>query len=196
MASFSSSSAAYEDEAYDEASFHHGTTSLALHDPDDPDDNPPLQGPPTLATGPPPSRLGQAKRFFTTVGGLIPYLSSLSAAFGWRYVAAVFLIYGINQGVGEPLIFTAQSYYLLDSLHVTPAQYAGEGGPFGMIGRADPPALRPPPPPTPPRTRYGQIDGFTNIPWQIKALWGLLSGQSNPVSTRLDPRLCYVGGVW
>ena len=22
---------------------------------------------------------------------------------------------------------------------------------------------------------YGQVDGFTNIPWQIKALWGLLS---------------------
>lgn len=89
------------------------TTTLSLHDPDDPDDmsgmgRGGIRGSPTLASGPPRSMLERTGTFVASGGGLVPYLRSLSAAFGWRYVAAVIMVYGINQGVGEPLIFVSQ----------------------------------------------------------------------------------------
>mmetsp|Transcript_9633 Transcript_9633/g.39271 ORF Transcript_9633/g.39271 Transcript_9633/m.39271 type:complete len:721 (-) Transcript_9633:977-3139(-) len=72
------------------------------------------------------------------------YFERLSRAFGWRYVALVALVYGINQGVGEAFLFGAQRYFFLDDLGVSAA-------------------------------RYTQYDGFANIPWQIKAIYGMAS---------------------
>ena len=60
------------------------------------------------------------------------------------YVALVVLTYGVNQGVGEALLFTAQTYFFTDDLALTPA-------------------------------RYSSLDGFTGLPWQVKALYGMLS---------------------
>ena len=74
------------------------------------------------------------------------------------------MVYGINQGVGEPLIFTAQKYYLVDSLHVSPAA-------------------------------YGQINGFTKIPWQIKALWGLLSDTVPINGYHRRPYILFAGSI-
>lgn len=76
--------------------------------------------------------------------GLLPFLRRLSDAFGWRYVAAVVLTYGGNQGIGETLVFYARSYYLLDEVGMKSAT-------------------------------YGQLAGFSHIPWQLKSLFGLLS---------------------
>ncbi|EGB07924.1 hypothetical protein AURANDRAFT_2498, partial [Aureococcus anophagefferens] len=62
----------------------------------------------------------------------------------WRYVATVSLTYGVNQGVGEALLFGAQKYFFLDDLGLSAA-------------------------------RASQLDGFSNIPWQIKAVYGMAS---------------------
>ena len=41
------------------------------------------------------------------LGGTGSFFPRLTAAFGWRYVAAVLLTYGANQGVGEIFVDTA-----------------------------------------------------------------------------------------
>ena len=71
------------------------------------------------------------------IGRVYAFYDRLSTTFSWRYVAIVSLVYGVNQGVGEACLFTAQKYYLFDDLQLTPA-------------------------------RYSKVDGFANIPWQIK----------------------------
>ena len=48
------------------------------------------------------------------LSNLYNYLGRLSSAFGWRYVASVILCYGINQGIGESLVYYARRYYVLD----------------------------------------------------------------------------------
>ena len=48
--------------------------------------------------------------------GLSPYFQRLSAAFGWRYVMAIILTYGVNQGVGEKLVMTARQYFIFDGM--------------------------------------------------------------------------------
>ncbi|KAJ8606091.1 hypothetical protein CTAYLR_005189 [Chrysophaeum taylorii] len=80
----------------------------------------------------------------STKRGLIAYLRRLQDTFGLRYCGALSLVYGVNQGVGEALLFGAQRYYFLD-----------------VVGSS--------------AARYTQIDGFTNIPWQIKAIYGMVS---------------------
>ena len=50
------------------------------------------------------------------LSSLLTYLRRLSAAFGPRYVAAIVLCYGVNQGVGEALVYYARRYYLLDDV--------------------------------------------------------------------------------
>ena len=72
------------------------------------------------------------------------FYGRLGGAFGWRYVATVSLTYGVNQGVGEALLFGAQKYFFLDDLGLSAA-------------------------------RASQLDGFSNIPWQIKAVYGMAS---------------------
>ena len=72
------------------------------------------------------------------------YYGRLCGAFGWRYVAIVSLTYGVNQGVGEALLFSAQKYFFLDDLGLSAA-------------------------------RASQLDGFSNIPWQVKAVYGMAS---------------------
>ena len=44
------------------------------------------------------------------------YLWRLTDAFSRKYVSAVVLTYGVNQGMGERFLFSAQSFYVLDSL--------------------------------------------------------------------------------
>ena len=100
----------YELDAYDEdeahggeqyeadVELHHPTRlddfdSIHLHDPDDPDVHgmgSGVHGRPTLASGPPPSRIEMVCTFLKSGGGLVPYLRSLSDAFGWRYVGNAF----------------------------------------------------------------------------------------------------------
>ena len=45
------------------------------------------------------------------------YFRRLTDAFGKRYVAAVLLTYGVNQGLGEALLEAATNNFLLDVLH-------------------------------------------------------------------------------
>ena len=66
------------------------------------------------------------------VSNLIAYLRRLSDAFGWRYVASVLMCYGINQGVGESLMFYARRYYMLDNVGIDSKTYGQLIG-FGDI---------------------------------------------------------------
>ena len=54
--------------------------------------------------------------FPPVLGPLHSFFRRLTAAFGWRYVAAVVLTYGVNQGMGEALLFSAVDYFLIDVL--------------------------------------------------------------------------------
>ena len=56
------------------------------------------------------------------------YLGRLTDAFGMRYVAAVVLTYGCNQGMGERFLFSAQNFYLLDTLDLKSQVIALEPG--------------------------------------------------------------------
>ena len=58
-----------------------------------------------------------------TIFGLTTYLRRLSTAFGWKYVTAVILTYGINQGAGEAFIYGAQQYFLMDDVGMDAVQY-------------------------------------------------------------------------
>jgi hypothetical protein len=87
-------------------------------------------------------------------------------AHGWRYVALIFCVYGINQGAGEGWLFFAQQYWLTDpprdvssSLDVSLRN--------GTVPKSFGLGLSP--------ARYAEIDAVTNIPWQIKALYGVAS---------------------
>ena len=64
----------------------------------------------------------------TPIGRVRAFYERLSSTFSWRYVAIVSLVYGVNQGVGEACLFTAQKYYLFDDLRLTPARYSKVDG--------------------------------------------------------------------
>ena len=49
------------------------------------------------------------------------YFGRLTAAYGWKYVAAVMLIYGGNQGCGESLVYGARGYFLQDQMGLSSA---------------------------------------------------------------------------
>jgi len=76
------------------------------------------------------------------------YYSRLSTAFGWRFVAMVSIVYGFNQGVGEAWFEFGSQYLLSDPK------------PDGFELDAD---------------RIQSINGFANVPWQIKSVYGILS---------------------
>ena len=90
------------------------------------------------------------------IGRVYAFYDRLSTTFSWRYVAIVSLVYGVNQGVGEACLFTAQKYYLFDDLKLTPA-------------------------------KYSKVDGFANIPWQVKALYGMVSDSFSIYGPRKTP---------
>jgi hypothetical protein len=93
------------------------------------------------------------------------FLSRLVDAHGWRYVALVFCVYGINQGAGEGWLFFAEQYWLTDPpLDTTRSlQQSDVNGTVRSYGLGLSPA------------RYAEIDAVTNIPWQVKALYGVAS---------------------
>ena len=76
------------------------------------------------------------------------YYIRLSDAFGWRFVALVSIVYGLNQGVGEEFYGTASQYFFSDV------------PPKGLGLQPD---------------RVASIDGFANVPWQIKSVYGIVS---------------------
>ena len=100
------------------------------------------------------------------VGRVRAFYDRLSTTFSWRYVAIVSLVYGVNQGVGEACLFTAQKYYLFDDLKLTPS-------------------------------KYSKVDGFANIPWQVKALYGMVSDSFSIYGLRKTPYiiLASIGGI-
>lgn len=57
-----------------------------------------------------------------------PFWKRLSGVFGWQYCASCVLAYGINQGVGEKLVFGGKQYYMLDSLGLSSATYGRVDG--------------------------------------------------------------------
>lgn len=69
-------------------------------------------------------------------------------AFGWQYVCFVVLVYGLNQGLGESFGFFGTQYLLTDE------------APAGL-------GLGP--------ERFAAIEGFAHMPWQMKAVYGILS---------------------
>ena len=75
-------------------------------------------------------------------------IENLKNQFGWRYIAIIFAVYGLNQGVGEGWLSFASDYFLVDQK------------PIGMGIHPD---------------EKSAIEGVSLIPWQIKALFGILS---------------------
>src|SRR6056297_546896 len=73
--------------------------------------------------------MAEEKGYFSQEKG---YFSRLAGAFGWRYVAAVCLQYGGNQGIGNRLNGSARSYYLLDSIGLNSAQMGHLSGFAGI----------------------------------------------------------------
>ena len=63
-----------------------------------------------------------------TLCGRDSFFPRLTDAFGWRYVAAVVLTYGANQGVGEQLVFNARRYFLFDGMNLDSASAAQLNG--------------------------------------------------------------------
>ena len=55
--------------------------------------------------------------------GQCTFVTHLVDAFGWRYVGAVFVEYGINQGGGAVLIGAGMRFYAFDTLGVSTAEY-------------------------------------------------------------------------
>jgi folate/biopterin transporter len=76
------------------------------------------------------------------------FYARLAHAFGWRFVAIVSIVYGINQGMGEEWFGTATTYYFSDQ------------PPKGLGLQPD---------------RMASIEGFANVPWQVKAMYGMVS---------------------
>ena len=60
------------------------------------------------------------------------YFGRLADAYGWRYVLAVCLQYGGNQGIGNRLTRSAANYYLLDSINLDSAQMGHLSGFAGI----------------------------------------------------------------
>ena len=60
------------------------------------------------------------------------YFTRLADAFGWKYVFAVCLQYGGNQGLGNRLTSSARGYYLLDGLGLDSAQMGHLSGFAGI----------------------------------------------------------------
>ena len=77
-------------------------------------------------------RRSVSARFTTTsthnLFGLRLFVRRLHAAFGWRYLAILVSEYGINQGTGLRLAGSAKSYYLLDEVGMTSADYGHLSG--------------------------------------------------------------------
>lgn len=90
------------------------------------------------------------------------YFRRLIAAFGWRYCAILFLVYGVCEGMGEAFVGQSQRYYFFDIIKTTPA-------------------------------RFTQIEGFTNIPWQIKALYGMVSDNFAICGAKRTPYMIIAG---
>ena len=86
--------------------------------------------------------------------GLLRFYTRLSAQFGWKFVVLVTLVYGANQGVGEGWGFFAEQYFLTDD------------PPKGL-------GMQP--------ENFTALDGFTNVPWQVKSLYGICS-DTMPIS--------------
>ena len=92
----------------------------------------------------------------------------LADAFGWRYVALVCCVYGVNQGVGEEMMGFATTRFWQDDapygLHMTALEQASAEGPTG-------------------------------IPWQIKALYGMMSDLWPILGFHFLPYLLISGGA-
>ena len=121
---------------------------------------------PASSTAPLPLA-SRCRLWIVTGGGLVPYLKRLSRAFGWRYVACVILIYGINQGVGVMSTTSRPSCALRQCLCAPtgnrPCLSPARQEP--LIFKAEQYYLFDELDVTP--SEYGRIDGVTNIPWQV-----------------------------
>jgi MFS family permease len=53
--------------------------------------------------------------------GLYNSLNRLFTEFGWKFVFSVFIVYGVNQGMGEGWFYALQRYYFKDVMLLTPA---------------------------------------------------------------------------
>jgi hypothetical protein len=92
--------------------------------------------------------------------GVVCFFQRLCAAFGWRYVVLVCCVYGVNQGMGEELMgFATQRYYKA-------------GAPFGLGMTAE---------------QQAGNEGATRLPWQIKALYGMMSDLWPIMGLHLSP---------
>jgi folate/biopterin transporter len=94
------------------------------------------------------------------------FYARLAEAFGWRFVALVSIVYGINQGVGEEWFGTATTYYFSDQ------------PPKGLGLQPD---------------RMASIEGFANVPWQIKAIYGMVSDSVPVGGLHREPYILMAG---
>ena len=70
------------------------------------------------STASPTDRRLRCKAAFDPTCGLSAYFLRLNVVFGWRYICAVVLTYGVNQGMGEALVFTARKYFIFDGMQL------------------------------------------------------------------------------
>jgi len=94
------------------------------------------------------------------------YYRRLTEAFGWRFVAIVSIVYGLNQGMGEAFFEFGGQYLLSDE------------PPDGYGLNAN---------------RMESISGFANVPWQIKSVYGILSDSFPIVGYHRSPYVVIAG---
>jgi len=115
-------------------------------------------------------RCTRALIFVASGFGLLPFLRNLIDAFGWRYCAAVVAQYGLNQVRGPPRPTRPVSEL---PIHQFAPRLCPQGAGASMLGLAvkffafstlDITSAT-----------WGRLNGFASIPWQLKAIFGLLS---------------------
>jgi hypothetical protein len=65
-------------------------------------------------------KCGKIRRILNLPFELYEFTQRLNDKFGDKYMSLLFLIYGLNQGLGEGWFYPAQNYYLKDVVHVGP----------------------------------------------------------------------------
>eukprot|EP00941_MAST-03F_sp_MAST-3F-sp1_P001344 g1344.t1 len=104
------------------------------------------------------------------------YFLRVSSHFGLYFVLSVIAVYGVNQGVGEGWVFFGAQYYLSDSPTVMNPSSTNHTSIHPGLGVSP--------------VRLQNLLGLANVPWQLKAIYGLISDTLPIMGLHLSP---YIG---